>query len=249
MGVVVTPSFVRGFNVSLDYYQITLNNAIGTLGATNTQIAQLCEDSKGAADVCSLWLRPLPFSDHSSANYPTRIFTKGLNAAYQKIQGWDFEANYHFGLASLVGGAPGDIALRFLANYQPTQETIQFVGAAKTVTPNPKTRITATMSYRDGPWRVSLTDRWLDSYAKASLATQVYLDPTVPSFNQVDIQIARDFKIMHADMNAFVQVENIFDPPPPLYTTLTSNPGFNYPVPNSYPIFGRYITVGLRAKF
>jgi iron complex outermembrane receptor protein len=66
MGVVFTPTFIPGFNAALDYYSITLKNSIETLGANNLQIAQLCENSGGTADVCSLWERPLPFSNRAS---------------------------------------------------------------------------------------------------------------------------------------------------------------------------------------
>jgi outer membrane receptor protein involved in Fe transport len=248
-GIVLTPDFIPGFNIALDYYRITLRNAIGVLGGTNQQVAQLCEDSGGTADVCSLWQRPLPFNDRTPANYPTRIFNRPLNAAYQAIRGFDFEMNYRFDLEQLVGGAPGDVSLRILANHQPSQKTIQFDGAASTYGSQPKTRLTGSFSYRAGPWRVNVTDRWFDSYNKATLPTQVYTDPRVRSFNQVDLQVTREFKAMGADMNVYVDVENLFNADAPLYSTQASNPGFSYPVPTFYPIMGRYFTVGLRGTF
>jgi outer membrane receptor protein involved in Fe transport len=248
-GVVLTPSFIPGFNIALDYYRITLKNAIGNLAATNAQVAQLCETSNGTADVCSLYQRPLPFSDRSPANYPTRIFTRPLNATVQQIKGWDFEANYRFALENLISDAPGAFALRVLANYQPTQTSVQFPGAAQTVTAAPKTRVTSSLSYTAGPWRIGLTDRWFSSYKKATLPTQVYAEPKVKAFNQLDLQISRDIEIAGSNMNVYVDVENILDPDVPLYQTLTSNPGFSYPVPNNYPIFGRFFSVGIRGKF
>jgi outer membrane receptor protein involved in Fe transport len=77
----------------------------------------------------------------------------------------------------------------------------------------------------------------------------VYAEPKVKAFNQLDLQISRDIEIAGSNMNVYVDVENILDPDVPLYQTLTSNPGFSYPVPNNYPIFGRFFSVGIRGKF
>jgi outer membrane receptor protein involved in Fe transport len=248
-GIVLTPSFIPGFNMAIDYYRITLNNAIANLGAGNAQIAQLCETSGGTADVCQLWDRPLPFADRSPANFPTAIYTRGVNAARTGIRGWDFEMNYRADLDQFVPSAPGNFSLRVLANHQPNQSTTQFTGAATTQTPGPKLRITTSVNYTAGPWRVSVTDRWLDSYDKRSLPTQVYLVTRAPSYNQVDLQLSRAFSAMGADMSAFIDVENLFNKDAPLNPTLTSNPGFSYPVAGFYPVLGRYFSIGLRGTF
>jgi outer membrane receptor protein involved in Fe transport len=189
----------------------------------------------------------------------SRIYNRPLNAAYQTIRGFDFELNYRFDLEQFVGGAPGNVALRVLANHQPTAKIVQFEGALPAYTGSsqpplgvvaqPKTRVTTTITYRAGPWRVHVTDRWFDNYKKATLAGQVFEVPRVPSYNQVDLQISRDFKAMGADMNLYVDVENLFNVDAPLFSTQASNPGVRYPVPLFYPVLGRYFTIGLKGTF
>src|SRR3569623_1512634 len=99
-GVVLTPSFLEGFSTSLDYYQVRLFNAIGPISGTAVSIQNLCNGSGGTSPYCALYVRPLPFSDTSPANYPTKVFSNTLNTALVEIQGFDLEANYGFDLFS-----------------------------------------------------------------------------------------------------------------------------------------------------
>jgi iron complex outermembrane receptor protein len=246
---VFTPSFLPGFNMAIDYYRITLSNSIGTLGGGNQQIQRLCEDSGGTSEYCSLYIRPLPFSDRTPANYPTMILTQGLNAAYNAIRGYDFEMNYRFDLEQLFGGAPGNVALRVLANHQPNDKSIQFANAQPTYGGGTTTRVTTQINYSAGPWRVNITDRWLDSYEISTLPTQVFVDPTAKSFNQVDAQVTRSFQAMGGDMSLYLQVENLFNAEPPITGGGNANPGFGSAIPGGYPVLGRTFAIGLRGTF
>jgi outer membrane receptor protein involved in Fe transport len=247
-GIVLTPSFIPGFNMAVDYYRITLQNSIGNLGAGNQQIARLCEDSGGASLYCSLYVRPLPFSDRTPANYPTMILTQGLNAAYNAIRGYDFEMNYRFELESLIQGAPGNISLRVLANHQPSDKTIQFTNAVPTYGQGPTTRVTSSFNYTAGPWRLNVSDRWIDAYERGT-AQQIYVNPHVKSFNQVDLQVTRNFTAMGADMGLYVQVDNVFAADPPITGGGNANPGFASAIPGGYPVLGRTFAIGIRGTF
>ena len=65
VGAVWTPDFIPGLTVSLDYFRIHLNNAIGSIGTSST-IQTLCEASNGTSIYCANYQRPLPFSDHNA---------------------------------------------------------------------------------------------------------------------------------------------------------------------------------------
>ena len=93
VGAVWTPDFVPGLTMSLDYYRLHLANAIGSI-APSTTIQSICEQSGGTSIYCANYQRPLPFSDHSIANFATRLFTFNLNTASTQTEGWDFETNY-----------------------------------------------------------------------------------------------------------------------------------------------------------
>jgi iron complex outermembrane receptor protein len=76
VGAVFTPSFFPGFSASVDWYKISMDNAIGAIAAGNNTIQRLCEDSGGSSQYCTLFERPGPFSDHSPANFPTKVFNQ-----------------------------------------------------------------------------------------------------------------------------------------------------------------------------
>ena len=123
IGGVYRPRWLTGLSLTVDYYNISMANAISSVGGNNSQTQALCEASGGASPLCSLYVRPLPFSDRTPANYPTRILTQGLNVSSVKTHGIDMEVNYTH---RLLGG---QLSLRGLASYQPELVTIQFPGA------------------------------------------------------------------------------------------------------------------------
>ena len=63
--------------------------------------------SGGASIYCANYQRPLPFSDHTLANFATRLFTFNLNTASTQTEGWDFETNYGWQMSDLVEGWKG----------------------------------------------------------------------------------------------------------------------------------------------
>ena len=111
--------------MSLDYFRIHLANAIGQI-APSTTIQSICEASGGASIYCANYQRPLPFSDHSIANFATKLITFNLNTASTETEGWDFETNYAWQMSDIVDSWKGSWNARLLATYQPI---IQQIGA------------------------------------------------------------------------------------------------------------------------
>ena len=252
-GAVLTPSFIPNLTVSVDWYQIVLKNALATIAGANNTIQNLCEASAPSgynSPFCQLYIRPLPFSDTSPANFPTKVLSTSLNAALNKISGIDIEANYAFNLADLVDGLDGSVSLRELMSLQPVNETQNFTGAAFTFVAQPKARSTTFLSYSVGNWGVNLQDTWTSGWKKASTLVPLnYVVPRVISYNILDLEIDRKFDIGGSSATTYLSVNNIFDAPGPLYPTNTANPAFAYPVPGGYPVLGRVFTLGIRGKF
>src|SRR6202044_2700223 len=94
VGFVITPTDLPGFNASLDYYKIVMRNAIGSVSANSVFIQELCESSGGTSVYCSLFHRPLPFSNTTAANFPTIVNSEELNTALTEIWGYDLEVGY-----------------------------------------------------------------------------------------------------------------------------------------------------------
>jgi iron complex outermembrane recepter protein len=254
IGAVWTPDFIPGLTMSLDYFRLHLANAIGSIAPSNT-IQSLCEASGGTSIYCNNYQRPLPFSDHTIANETTRLFTFNLNTASQKTEGWDFETNYAWAMSDLVDGWNGSWTSRLLATYQPViNNSVLIPGQPFTRTADPSTRLTLMLNYTLNDWTVGLQDTWVSGFSQVggpvTATINNWVNPHVNSWNQVDVNVARNFEMDGADMTGYFTVQNILNAQPAyipngtigqIYPTYQS--GYNGQSP-----MGRYFTIGLRAN-
>jgi iron complex outermembrane recepter protein len=254
VGAVWTPDFAPGLTMSLDYYRLHLANAIGSV-APSTTIQTICEQSGGTSIYCANYQRPLPFSDHSIANFATRLFTFNLNTASTRTEGWDFETNYGWQMSDIVEGWRGAWTGRLLATYQPIiNKSVLFTGAPFTRSPDPDTRVTVMLNYTVNDWSLGLQDTWVSGFSQvAGPVTPTinnWVNPHVRSWNTVDLNITRDFQMAGTTMSAYFVVQNIINAQPDYvpngtigqwYPTFTSG----YSVQSA---MGRYFTIGLRAS-
>ena len=226
VGAVWTPDFIPGLTVSLDYFRIHMANAIGQI-APSTTIQTLCEASGGTSIYCANYQRPLPFSDHTIANFATRLFTFNLNTASTKTEGWDFETNYGWQMSDLVDGWAGSWKARVLATYQPViNNSVLFTGAPFTRSPDSSTRITTFLNYTLNDWSFGVEDSWVSGFsqvggpvlpagsAQAAAGLNNWVNPHVNSWNQVDLNITRNFTMDGTDMAAYFVVQNLLNAQP-----------------------------------
>jgi outer membrane receptor protein involved in Fe transport len=254
LGAVWTPEFIRGLTVSLDYFRMRLANAIGQI-APSTTIQSLCEQSGGTSIYCANYQRPLPFSDTSTANFATRLFTFNLNTASTQTEGWDFETNYAWDMTDIVEAWKGSWNARLLATYQPIiNKSVLFPGAPWTRVPDPSTRVTAFLNYTLDDWSLGVQDSWVSGFSQVAgpvtPAINNWVNPHVNAWNQVDVNITRNFALGGSDMAAYFVVQNLLNAQPANIPNGTI--GQWYPVyTNGYSVqspMGRYFTLGLRAS-
>lgn len=105
IGAVFSPTFLTGFNASVDFYRIKINGAIATLSAQ--QIIDQCFE--GVTILCPLLVR-------DGNGVLTRVNIQPANVLSQSTKGLDIEASYNFPLSSIVDSWDGDVSLRALGN-------------------------------------------------------------------------------------------------------------------------------------
>jgi outer membrane receptor protein involved in Fe transport len=262
VGAVWTPDFVPGLTMSLDYYRIHLANAIGQI-APSTNIQALCESSGGTSVYCNNYQRPLPFSDTTIANRVTKLFTFNLNTASTSTEGWDFETNYGWEMSDLVESWGGSWKARVLATYQPViNNSVLFPGAFFTRTPNSSTRVSTFLNYTWNDWNLGVQDTWVSGFSQASgpvlpagtpgatAGLNNWVSPHVNSWNQIDVNVTRNFEMDGTDLAAYFVVQNLLNAQPAYVANGTI--GQWYPTYTSgYSVqsaMGRYFTIGLRAN-
>lgn len=108
--VILTPSFVPGLEIVLDYYDIQIGNVINTVGIQN--LLRLCVDNAAInAAACSLFTRdPVTFEINN--------FTQGgFNYASQRAKGLDFAATYPVPLSDIYKRNIGDLEFGVRGTY------------------------------------------------------------------------------------------------------------------------------------
>lgn len=256
-GVVVTPSFIPRLQLSVDYYQITLQNAISTISGTTGGVAQACESSGGTSPLCSLFVRPLPFSNTSQANFPTLVLSETLNAARASTGGFDMEADYNFDLGDVVETLPGNVDFRSFFTLQPYNKTATFPGAPIQTIPEAKGRVTTFISYSLNDWRFDIGDRFYSAYDRSSSpGTLFYAQETGEARNYVDLTVSKTFTTDGNDTEVYLNVQNLFNLAPPIEPSNFAVPGSSANGLNGtgagysgVDTVGRYFTIGFRARY
>ena len=117
-GIIFTPSFVENLVVTLDYYDIEIENAVGS--APTSEVISACYASAGFSDpLCALIVgpaypgvdetpSPLAPSRRNTVNQLSGILATTANLATYNTSGYDFQVNYGFetsmGMVSLKAG-------------------------------------------------------------------------------------------------------------------------------------------------
>ncbi|HTK36764.1 MAG TPA: TonB-dependent receptor [Caulobacteraceae bacterium] len=251
IGAVYRPSWLPRFQMSVDYYNIDIANAIGAIAGNNADVQRECETSGGTSPLCDTIVRPLPFSDHSAANFPLFVKTTSLNVASTFTHGVDVEASYNFSLSQV--NLPGNIDLRLLYSYQPVMKTRSFptstvVNAAGVVN-LAANRVTLLAGYTAGPFNLNWQTRYQSGVKRTGNVLLIYADPELPSYTTHDMSVGYRFKAAGHTLQATLAVNNVFDK----QSRLSPNPNFTT-TPGAFSpaiddIIGRYYTFGLRAQY
>ncbi len=108
-GLGVSPSFIPGLRASIDYYRITITDAIQT-PAVQT-IATQCQLNKDVEYCKSL------INNNATPSNPFTIYLQPLNISGFRTSGLDMEVNYTTELSRLHESLPGRLSLLWLGNY------------------------------------------------------------------------------------------------------------------------------------
>ncbi|MDB5461479.1 MAG: TonB-denpendent receptor [Caulobacteraceae bacterium] len=260
-GVVYSPSWLPRFRMSVDYYDISINNAITLLAGNNAAVLSECEQTGGTSPICSLIVRPLPYSNTSAANFPTTVYQKSLNIAKNQTHGVDVEASYNVVLADVQKSLTGDLNFRVLYSYQPVLYTQNFPGAPVTNLAGAASqaglaglatdRVTFMLGYGAGPFQLDWQTRYSGPEKRSGVPGQIFANPPLPSYSTSDLNLGYRLKLEGHVVNLFFNVQNVFDAKPRLSPNLTyaGIPGFGNPVDTGDDGIGRYFTAGLRFRY
>jgi iron complex outermembrane receptor protein len=252
VGAVYQPSQVEGLSMSLDWYSISIQDAISQLGPQ--AIIDNC--FAGAATLCALITR-----DPQTHEI---VFVKNtfLNVAQAKAVGVDFEAQFTRDL-HLLGGAGEAMSARLVASWLGENSTRlaqaakidragQTGGSATGYIGMPDLQLTAALTYRNGPWQMYLQSHFIDSgKLDATLRQGIDIDDnTVASAFYTDLRVSYSTDAPRAgSWEIYARVENLFDRNPPRAADFSDFNGATHTNETLFDVLGRRYTLGAHLRF
>lgn len=252
-GVVWQPEFVKGLGVSIDYWRITLHDAIGAVTAQTN--ATRCVDSPGGVTnniFCDQILRAPAggYNDPQGRAFPSYSIYNWTalneNLAKSRRVGVDFEVDYRFDLAGgnavtrLVGTRL--IQSREWAFQDFPNEFKEWVTSVS----DPRYRANLEAAYNRDDWDASWTMRYMHHNLRVEPASyQSNPGQANPirngSYVYHNAQIGYTFP--DSGIKVYIGADNLFDKDPPAnYFGADINSAF-------YDSVGRFVYLGATYKF
>jgi outer membrane receptor protein involved in Fe transport len=269
VGAIITPQFLPGFSLTVDYYDITVNNAIATLGAQT--IINLCYDSQSLANPYCTLVSRLPNSEFADP----AVLSGPVNFARFTTSGIDVDMAYRKKFDN------GDnFSARFIGSWLRSRDFFSDPTAplvpnrARSELGDPEFEFSLSLAYQSGPVGIRYSGRYIgkqtigtyeaqNPYIGACPSTGVTgssgrtcvagsittLDPlNADQFPQVwypglmyhDLRVSFDIE---KKFQFYIGMDNIFDKKPP-FNLLGTGAGSAI-----YDTTGRYMYAGVKATF
>jgi outer membrane receptor protein involved in Fe transport len=243
-GVVLSPGWLGRVNVAVDYYNISITDAIASVGAS--QVLQRC--NAGETSFCSQLVFGAPGGVLSQIN------TFPQNVASLKVDGIDFQADYSVPLLA------GTLSARLVGNYVLNQSQnnlgtrIEYAGAVSAdngVSGTPRARANASATYDAESWSLTGQVRFIGAAKLVYDWTSKDVDRNkVPAIAYVDLRGSYD---VFENVQIFGTVDNLLNQAPPMIPgTFARGQGVYYGVATDgsiYDMLGRSYRLGIRMDF
>lgn len=246
VGIVLQPGFLPGLRASFDWYDIELQDRIGSLDPQET--LDLC--FAGDAELCGLVTR-------DANGQIVEMSNTLLNIAESRYSGVDFELQYRQGMQDLFSIGSGDLTFKLWGSYVDKMEfspngidTLDRAGSLGVVDGAPHWRWEGSLGYDNGPFGFVTSVRYVgegkyDVNADAEeLSAQ---DNAVEAEIYVNVSVRYDLQFGDTSSQLFLGVNNVFDnAAQPLPDTFISQRPTNAVL---YDVLGRYVYGGVRLSF
>jgi len=263
-GVVLTPSFLRGFAFSADYFNIDLKGAIAPAGGNGANVLNLCYNvvQQASSPFCQAITRD-PLNGQIAA--PGYISATNANTGALKTSGVDLAGSYNFhtswGLDS--DGSRFEIGTNVSWTRSFTSVPVAALSTQNECVgsfgqtcgqPIPEWKGVTRVTWKSGPFVLSLRHRFIDavtvdSYVLPSRAGRTppalnsLSNPTIPTQHYFDLSTAID---VNKKFQFNAGVTNVADRDPPIVGSAAPS---NNTFAATYDVQGRTFFVGATAKF
>jgi outer membrane receptor protein involved in Fe transport len=250
VGAVITPPFAEGLNLTIDYYNIEIENAIDQLSAQ--QVVNSCfRQLDNSSETCQAINR---FSNGQIDFVSATL----KNIASLKATGLDFQADYSFDLPSSMAFLEGSaqMNLQFIASWAFENENVSepgepgldclghFGGACSgfNVFMQPEAKYVFNSTYMSGGFNGRFQARHIPGLTLVEGATNVVSSVSAKTYLDLNVDYA-----FNDSLTLFVGVDNIADTEPPIVGfSLAGDANVDISL---YDVLGRRYFAGVRLKY
>lgn len=226
----VTTSPLRGLTASLDYFDITINGVIASVGAQD--LVNRCRG--GNQELCARVFR-------DAGGNLLRVQSNSVNLQRYNTNGVDGEIAY---TTSLGGDPMRRLNFRLVGTWVNSLSIddglakIEYVKNTSYafVTGMPDWRINGSIGYADNGFNAIVRARYIaPGYYNRN---QNITNNRVPAYTYVDLQLSKTLKADGREFDIYANVSNLFDKDPPIASLFSP----------FYDTVGRFVTVGARIR-
>lgn len=263
VGLVLTPESLPGLNVTIDYFNITVDDAIAQSGGTVTNVMDLCFNQIQNIDsvFCQAVHRQPDGIIGASADTPDGgVFVLNENIGKLETDGIDVHVNYSWDVGFGLFNANSSFDLSFgwtwLNSFDVTPvaelpELINICAGSFGLTcgePLPEFKATTRLTWNSGPLTSSLRWRWIgdvtdDKITSGALTKAELAVPTTGDVSYVDLTLRYMF---NESYSMSFGIENMFDITQPIIGS--SQEQLNT-FPSSYDPFGQNFFLSFTSSF
>lgn len=234
-GLILSPTFVPRLNLSVDYYDINIDDVITTIAPQD--LVTRCFN--GNLALCDR-------IDRAPDGTLIRTRSTFVNLANYKTNGIDAELSYTLPVADLGAYGAGRLQFRALATWIDSLTTDDGISQIEYVRSQgysfglgvPKWRANASIGYQDEALSGLVRVRYL-SPGEYNI-TQDIVNGHIPAYAYVDLQLqAKVASGGFGELDVYANASNLFDKAPPVGSLYSPY----------YDVVGRYVTVGARVRF
>lgn len=246
LGVVITPRWVPGYSLEVDYWNVFIRNQIIDGIGAQTLMNDCYFPTIMSATACATITRSSTSGEVTSINAPN------LNFGFEHTQGIDVDMNYVFNVSEIGIDRPGSLAINGSAQYLLHDElfqapgtvpfdaagTWQIVGGSEFGEPRWKALL--NLNYSEGNWSLGFTERYTGGVTLLQGVPHA-LGNNAPGVFYTDLS----FTYNYTDATFIVGIDNLLDKVPPFLNDAATNSITN----GGYDYVGRFLYLKVTWKF
>ncbi|RJF85909.1 TonB-dependent receptor domain-containing protein [Sphingomonas cavernae] len=249
-GLVFTPTFLPGFSLTVDRFEIEIDGFINTVGRQNK--VNLCYDTTDR-QFCNDIVRG--FRPEVNGNFAlTAINDQLLNVNTFVVKGIDVEASYSFDPGISLGPDPSQLTVQLLSTIydkaeqtEPTGEVTKldgYAGGDTTTQGFLRWQATGNVMFRSNGFGMNYTLRYIPKTKASPFISDQF--PKISDAAYHNIRLSYD---VTDQAQLYFGVNNLFDRKPPIFPDNSTGSQAQTTIAGFYDVFGRSYFVGTKLNF